>query len=161
MLSTPQPPSPSVPLRPTIKSLLLPLHKLQRLLPRHDHHIRALLLVPHAVAFLRHVQHLRPKGRADELRPRAAFPVGVGLTADVAQVVGDGGAVLGVEVRVDFVEEVEGRRVALLDREDEGEGAEAWRMISNLLGGGRSKGGKEGEGRCSLFWPPLNCWIRC
>ena len=37
---------------------------------------------------------------------------------------GDGGAVLGVEVGVDFVKEVKGRRVALLDREDEGEGAE-------------------------------------
>lgn len=38
--------------------------------------------------------------------------------------VGDGGAVLGVEVGVDFVEEVEGCGVALLDGEDEGEGAE-------------------------------------
>ncbi len=36
-----------------------------------------------------------------------------------------GGAVLRVEVGVDFVEEVEGCRVALLDGEDEGEGAEA------------------------------------
>lgn len=39
--------------------------------------------------------------------------------------VGDGGTVLGVEVGVDFVEEVEGGGVALLDGEDEGEGAEA------------------------------------
>lgn len=37
---------------------------------------------------------------------------------------GDGGAVLGVEVGVDFVKKVKGRRVALLDREDEGKGAE-------------------------------------
>lgn len=39
---------------------------------------------------------------------------------------GHGGAVLRVEVGVDFVEEVEGGRVALLDGEDEGEGAETW-----------------------------------
>lgn len=38
---------------------------------------------------------------------------------------GDGGAVLGVEVGVDFVEEVEGCWVAGLDGKDEGEGAEA------------------------------------
>jgi hypothetical protein len=38
----------------------------------------------------------------------------------------DGGAVLRVEVGVDLVEEVEGRRVALLDGEDERERAQAW-----------------------------------
>jgi len=37
----------------------------------------------------------------------------------------DGGAVLRVEVGVDLVEEVEGRGVAALDGEDEGECAEA------------------------------------
>lgn len=56
--------------------------------------------------------------------------------------VGDGGAVLGVEIGVDFVEEVEGRRVALLDGEDEGEGAETWLFcfLSFWAGG---KGGQE------------------
>lgn len=39
--------------------------------------------------------------------------------------IGDSGTVLSVEVCVDFVKEVEGRGVALLDREDEGECAEA------------------------------------
>lgn len=46
------------------------------------------------------------------------------LGADGCEHLGDGGAVLGVEVGVDFVEEVEGGGVALLDCEDEGEGAE-------------------------------------
>jgi hypothetical protein len=63
----------------------------------------------------------------------------------------DGGAVLRVEVGVDLVEEVEGRRVALLDGEDERERAEAC-VVS------------EGPRKCwqdSLFCPPLSCWIRC
>lgn len=43
-----------------------------------------------------------------------------------------------VQVGVDFVEEVEGGGVALLDREDEGEGAEACAEGGELvwLGGG-------------------------
>ena len=60
----------------------------------------------------------------------------------------DGGAVLGVEVGVDFVEEVEGRGVALLDCEDEGEGAET-------LGGGLvliiSTQKKTGEGERGTY----------
>ena len=46
--------------------------------------------------------------------------------ADGVQHLRDGGAVLRVEVGVDLVEEVEGRRVAPLDGEDESEGAETW-----------------------------------
>jgi hypothetical protein len=42
----------------------------------------------------------------------------------------DGGAVLRVEVGVDLVEEVEGRRVALLDGEDERERAETWPLAT-------------------------------
>ena len=34
--------------------------------------------------------------------------------------------VLSIQIGVDFVKEVEGCGIALLDREDEGEGAEAW-----------------------------------
>lgn len=41
------------------------------------------------------------------------------------QHLGDGSAVLGVEVGIDFVEEIERSRVAALDCEDEGQGAEA------------------------------------
>lgn len=36
---------------------------------------------------------------------------------------------MGVEVGVDFVKEVEGGGVALLDCEDEGEGAETWTIL--------------------------------
>lgn len=129
--------------------LLLAFHKLQRLLPTHNHHIRALLLIPHPVAFLRHVQHLRPKGRAYELR--SPFSLGAAsLVTDVPQVLRYGGAVLSVEVRVDFVEEVEGCGVALLDCEDEGEGAETWlrgKWISLSLSPWRGKGGCRRERR--------------
>ena len=43
---------------------------------------------------------------------------------DGVQHLGDGGAVLRVEVGVNFVEEVEGRWVTALDGENESEGAE-------------------------------------
>jgi hypothetical protein len=66
----------------------------------------------------------------------------------------DGSAVLRVEVGVDLVEEVEGRRVALLDGEDEREGAQAWPETSVST--------REGvDGEDELFCPPLSCWIRC
>jgi hypothetical protein len=66
----------------------------------------------------------------------------------------DGGAVLRVEVGVDLVKEVEGRRVALLDGEDERERAQAW---SEELAEAR----KAKELGNALFCPPLSCWIRC
>lgn len=65
------------------------------------------------------MQHLRSERGADEL------PVLVAL-ADVVQVVGHRGTVLGVEVGVNLIEEVEGRGIALLDGEDEGQGTETW-----------------------------------
>lgn len=101
--------------------LLLPLDKLQRLILTHDDDAAALVAqVPDPVALLRHAQHLGPERRADEL---AAARL-AGALRDGPEHVGDGGAVLRVEVGVDLVEEVKGGRVALLDREDEGEGAE-------------------------------------
>ena len=108
--------------------LLLPLDKLQRLILAHDDDAAALVpQVPNPVALLRHQQHLRPERRADELAPaRLARALRDGF-----EHVGDGGAVLRVQVGVDFVKEVKGRRVALLDREDEGEGAETcWFIFS-------------------------------
>ena len=101
--------------------LLLPLHKLQRLILTHDNNAAALIpQIPHAIALLRDEQHLGSKRGADEL-PAARL---AGTLRDGFEHVGDGGAVLRVEVGVDFVKEVERGRVALLDREDEGEGAE-------------------------------------
>ena len=75
---------------------------------------------------------------------RQPFAVLFRLVRDVAQHVGDGGAVLRVEVGVDFVEEVEGRGVALLDREDEGEGAETWMFLVSRSGSGAEQG-EDGE----------------
>ena len=69
------------------------------------------------------MHHLRPERRADELP----------LLADVPEQVGDGGPVLRVEVCVDLVEEVEGRGVAALDGEDEGERAERLLPARELL----------------------------
>lgn len=101
--------------------LLLPLHKLQRLILAHDDDATALVpQVSNPIALLRHQQHLRPERRAYEL---AAARLARALR-DGFEHVGDGCAVLRVQVGIDFVKEVKGRRVALLDREDEGEGAE-------------------------------------
>lgn len=61
------PPKPPCPLIPH-QSLLLPLHKLQRLILLHYHHATALIpQIPHPIALLRHQQHLGPERRADEL----------------------------------------------------------------------------------------------
>lgn len=92
------------------RSTLLLLDELQGLLFRH--HVDRAGLVPEAdaVALLRHVQHLRAEGRADELA--------VGGLRDGLEHLRHGGPVLGVEVGVDLVEEVERGRVAGLNGED-------------------------------------------
>lgn len=74
----------------------------------------------------------------------------MGGRGDVTEVVGDGGTVLGVEVGVDFVKEVEGGGVALLDGEDEGEGAETccfFLSVFVFLGSGEERGWKRGARR--------------
>lgn len=60
------------------------------------------------------MQHLRPERRADELT--------VSRVRDGLEHLRHGRPVLRVQVGVDFVEEVERRRVAGLDGEDQGEG---------------------------------------
>ena len=112
-LSLPFPASPSPLSSPP--SRLLPLHhKLHRLLPRHHINTRTLIPIHNTITLIRHAEHLRAESGTDELAVQA---VGL-LTADVGEHLGDGGAVLGVEVGVDFVEEVEGGGIALLDGED-------------------------------------------
>lgn len=69
------------------------------------------------IALFRHKHHLGPKRRADKLSAAGILPAFIG---DGLQHLRDGGAVLGVKVGVDFVEEVEGCWIALLDCEDEG-----------------------------------------
>ena len=58
----------------------------------------------------------------------------LGVAGEGVYLVGDGGAVLGVEVCVDLVEEVEGGWVALLDGEDEREGDERGWPATQLRG---------------------------
>jgi hypothetical protein len=86
------------------------------------------------IAFISHKQHLRPERRADELSAhaaRAVFDVLVALLRrDLLEHLRDGCAVLGVKVGVDFVEEVKGCWVALLDCEDEGEGTQTWGLLA-------------------------------
>lgn len=77
------------------------------------------------------MHHLRSESRANELAtPFAALAA---FAAELAQHLRDGGAVLRVEVCVDLVEEVEGRGVALLDGEDEGERAQRLLPARELL----------------------------
>lgn len=77
-----------------------------------------------SITLIRNEQHLRPKGRADKLPTHAPGPILVILRTlllrDFFQHLRDGRAILRVEIGIDFVEEVEGRWVALLDCEDEG-----------------------------------------
>ena len=118
--------------------LLLPLHKLQRLLSTNHSHTTALVpLITYPVGLFSHKQHLGPKSGTDELTTAASTSLGTApfaticlggcllLLRDLMQHLGDGSAVLGVEVGIDFVEEIERSRVAALDCEDEGQGAEA------------------------------------
>ena len=75
------------------------------------------------VALISHKQHLRSEGRADELAAHSTCSVLCIFTAllsgDLLEHLCDSGTVLGVEVCIDFVEEVEGRRITLLDCEYE------------------------------------------
>jgi hypothetical protein len=106
-----------------------------------------------AVALIRYKQHLGSEGSADELAAHAVSTfVGVFavlLCGDLFEHLRYCGTVLGVEVCVDFVEEVERRRVTLLNCEDECEGTETWVSISGLIE--RESRGNE------LFWPPESC----
>ncbi len=133
-------PSRPSPLANSLKSLSLPLHKTQRLLPTHNYHTAALPLIPNPITLLRHEQHFRSECRADELSPAQSdlvsgrrftgcrfVPAGIApATGDRLQHVSDGGPVLRVEIGVNFVKEVKWRRVALLDGEHEGESAKTW-----------------------------------
>ena len=75
------------------------------------------------VALVSHKQHLRSESRADELAAHSTCSVlgilAALLSGDLLEHLCDSGTVLGVEVCIDFVEEVEGRRITLLDCEYE------------------------------------------
>lgn len=87
-----------------------------------------------AEAFVRDPQHFRPEGRANELsalRPVVAVRgILVCSVGKVQEMIGDGRPVLGIQVRVDLVEDVEGSRVGGLDGENQGKTAETYRNKS-------------------------------
>ena len=103
---------------------LLLLHEFQCLLSRHHIDRTGLLSEADAVALLRNMQHLRAEGGADELS--------IGGVRDRLEHLRDGGSVLGVEVGVDLVEEVEWGGVTSLDGEDQREGAETCRNLLDM-----------------------------
>jgi hypothetical protein len=76
----------------------LSLHKTQRIILGHDINTTGLVVITDTIALFRHQQHLRSERRANELSLFGTF----------GQHLGNGGTVLGIEVCVDFVKEVEG-----------------------------------------------------
>lgn len=92
------------------------------------------------------MQHLRPERRADKLPATSAF-LAAGVS-DRFEHVGHRLAVLGVEVGVDFVKEIKRGWVTFLDCEDEGKGAETWKLgvsVFLLVAGGWRRGRKGGN----------------
>ena len=75
------------------------------------------------VALVSHKQHLRSESRADELAAHSTCSVlgilAALLSGDLLEHLCNSGTVLGVEVCIDFVEEVEGCGITLLNSEDE------------------------------------------
>ena len=104
-----------------LPSRLLLLHEFQCLLSGDHINRTSLLSEADSVALLRDVQHLRAEGSADELS--------VGGIRDRLEHLGDSGSVLGVQVGVDLVEEVEWCGITSLDGEHEGEGAKTCRIV--------------------------------
>ena len=86
------------------------------------------------IALIRHEQHLRSESRADELSTHAARTsvciLGTLLSGDFLEHLCYSCAVLGIEIGVDFIEEVERSWIALLNCEDEGEGTQTCHMLA-------------------------------
>lgn len=99
--------------------LLLALDELHGRLAVDDVNATGLVGVADSVALLRDHNHLRPERSANELTT-ALCVVGQSL-----EHLRHSRAVLRVEVGVNLIEEVERRRVALLDGKDQGERAQA------------------------------------
>ena len=115
-------------------SLLHTVDKIQRRLPLHHIDATRFIRVAHAIATVRHQHHLRPERRADELA--SAIAVLAALSTELVEHLRDRRAVLRIEIGIDFVKEVKGRGVALLNGKDEGECAEGFLAsgeLANLL----------------------------
>ena len=114
--------------------LLHALHEPQRILAIHNIDTTRLVRVCHAIASVSHKDHLRSERCADKLT--TALAVLTTLPTQLLQHISNSCAVLSVEIGVDFIEEIEGRWVALLNREDKGECAEGFlttRQLADFL----------------------------
>jgi hypothetical protein len=98
-------------------SFLLTLDKLERSLRPDDVNTTRLVRVAHTITLVGNMHHLRPEGRTDELTTTIAILAS--LSTELLQHLSNCSSILRVEIGVDFVEEVERCRVALLNREDE------------------------------------------
>ena len=94
------------------------LDKLQCFIPGYDVDGTGFTTEAHAVALLSDMKHFRSERGADELSVR--------LLRDRLEHLRYGCAVLGVEVGIDFVEEVERCWIASLDSEDQSQGAKTY-----------------------------------
>ena len=98
----------------------LTIHKSQCLLTTHSVNTTCLVVECDTVALVCHKQHLGSEGSADELAAHACALaiLTVLLCRDFLEHLSYCGTILGVEVGVDFIEEIEGSWIALLDCKD-------------------------------------------
>lgn len=98
----------------------LTIHKSQCLLTTHGINTTRLVVECDAITLVCHQQHLGSESGTDELAAHACALaiLTVLLCRDLLEHLSNCGTVLGVEVGIDFVEEVEGCWIALLDRKD-------------------------------------------
>ena len=89
--------------------------KVERFLGRDAVDAASLVAERHAVALVGDADNLGPERGADELR--------TGLVRDGLEELGDGRAVLGVQVGVDLIEDDHGTALGLLQGENEADGA--------------------------------------
>jgi hypothetical protein len=106
------------------------LHEIQRSLPLHNINTTRLVRVANTVAPIRHMHHLRPERRTDELA--ASILILASVPTQPLQHLRHSRAILRIEIGIDFIKQVEWRWVALLDRKDEGECAEGFLTAGEL-----------------------------
>ena len=114
----------------SVSPLSLSLNELQRPLSRNRIDSTDVARKSNTIAFLCHPQHLRPERCADELPSTTLLSVAVTLPTlpalraigrcrrEGVQMLGDGRAILRIEVGVDFVEDIERGWVGGLDGKD-------------------------------------------
>jgi hypothetical protein len=112
----------------------LPIYESQSLLSTHSINTTRLVMERNTIALIRHEQHLRSESRADKLSTHTARTsiciLGTLLGGDFLEHLCYSCAVLGIEIGVDFIEEVEGSGITLLNCEDEGESTQTCHMLA-------------------------------